>query len=414
MKKTWIFIERFSMIRTIFNLLFSNILFGFTQFLIIVSLNKFGGLEEVGLYTLALGIVAPITVLLNMGLKVHYNTNKNDDDFINYQIIRIISSVLIIIISILMCLILKYEFSTSFVIFLVASLKSIESILELDYGFLQKKELHNLIAKSNNIRSICLIIWIATCYLILNGNLLILLIGLIIFNIIFYFLYDFNYIKKVKESNKITISIIIKIVITSLPLAVATTFDTLNINIQRIILNYYLGIEKVGIYASLTTIMVTGQLVISSIMTYFLPKLNYFIIDGKRKKLQKVLIYLVSIAFLIGLSLIGSIAFFGEWILPVIFTNHYIPYKNLAVLIMIVGMFWYIAGVLNLAVVAFNEFNRQMFAVIISFLTMLIITTLSVNDFGIYGAAYALIIGMIVRIISFTIILVKKIRRMKT
>src|SRR5699024_6205403 len=100
MKKTWIFIERFSMIRTIFNLLFSNILFGFTQFLIIVSLNKFGGLEEVGLYTLALGIVAPITVLLNMGLKVHYNTNKNDDDFINYQIIRIISSVLIIIISI--------------------------------------------------------------------------------------------------------------------------------------------------------------------------------------------------------------------------------------------------------------------------------------------------------------------------
>src|SRR5699024_1833771 len=167
-------------------------------------------------------------------------------------------------------------------------------------------------------------------------------------------------------------------------------------------------------YASLTTIMVTGQLVISSIMTYFLPKLNYFIIDGKRKKLQKVLIYLVSIAFLIGLSLIGSIAFFGEWILPVIFTNHYIPYKNLAVLIMIVGMFWYIAGVLNLAVVAFNEFNRQMFAVIISFLTMLIITTLSVNDFGIYGAAYALIIGMIVRIISFTIILVKKIRRMKT
>lgn len=414
MKKTWIFIERFSMIRTIFNLLFSNILFGFTQFLIIVSLNKFGGLEEVGLYTLALGIVAPITVLLNMGLKVHYNTNKNDDDFINYQIIRIISSVLIIIISILICLILKYEFSTSFVIFLVASLKSIESILELDYGFLQKKELHNLIAKSKNIRSICLIIWIATCYLILNGNLLILLIGLIIFNIIFYFLYDFNYIKKVKESNKITISIIIKIVITSLPLAVATTFDTLNINIQRIILNYYLGIEKVGIYASLTTIMVTGQLVISSIMTYFLPKLNYFIIDGKRKKLQKVLIYLVSIAFLIGLSLIGSIAFFGEWILPVIFTNHYIPYKNLAVLIMIVGMFWYIAGVLNLAVVAFNEFNRQMFAVIISFLTMLIITTLSVNDFGIYGAAYALIIGMIVRIISFTIILVKKIRRMKT
>src|SRR5699024_3991137 len=188
----WIFIERFSMIRTIFNLLFSNILFGFTQFLIIVSLNKFGGLEEVGLYTLALGIVAPITVLLNMGLKVHYNTNKNDDDFINYQIIRIISSVLIIIISILMCLILKYEFSTSFVIFLVASLKSIESILELDYGFLQKKELDNLIAKSNNIRSICLIIWIATCYLILNGNLLILLIGLIIFNIIFYFLYDLN------------------------------------------------------------------------------------------------------------------------------------------------------------------------------------------------------------------------------
>src|SRR5699024_8499796 len=128
---------------------------------------------------------APITVLLNMGLRVHYNTNKNNDDFINYQFIRIISSIFIIIFSILICLILKYELSTSFIIFLVASLKSIESILELDYGFLQKKELHNLIAKSKNIRSISLIIWIGSCYLILNGNLRILLTGLIIFNIIF-------------------------------------------------------------------------------------------------------------------------------------------------------------------------------------------------------------------------------------
>jgi len=401
------------MIRTIFNLLFSNILFGFTQFLIIVSLNKFGGLEEVGLYTLALGIVAPITVLLNMGLRVHYNTNKNNDDFINYQFIRIISSIFIIIFSILICLILKYELSTSFIIFLVASLKSIESILELDYGFLQKKELHNLIAKSKNIRSISLIIWIGSCYLILNGNLRILLTGLIIFNIIFYFLYDLKYIKKMKENNIISSSIMMKIVITSLPLAIATTIDTLNINIQRIILNYYLGIEKVGIYASLTTMMVTGQLIISSIMTYFLPKFNQFIIDRNRKKMKKVLVYLVSIAFLIGLFLIGSIGFLGEWILPIVFTNQYIQYKNLSVLIMIAGMFWYIAGVLNLAVVAFNEFNRQMFAVIISFLAMLIITYLSVNNFGLYGAAFGLIMGMIVRIISFATILINKIRRMK-
>lgn len=398
------------MVKNIFNLLFSNILFGFTQFLIIISLNKFGGLEEVGQYTLALGIVAPIAVLLNMGLRIHYNTNKDNDGYKNYEIIRFVSSGLLIIFAIIICLLLNYELSTSLIILLVASLKSIESILELNYGFLQKKELHNLIAKSKNIRSISLILWILLCFFVLNGNLIVLLTGLILFNITFYLVFDLKYLYKLKDNYKVSISIMKKIVFTSLPLAIATTIDTLNINIQRVFLNYYVGIEEVGIYASITTMMVTGQLIMASVMTYFLPKLNQLIIAKNFKKFKNLLIILVIIASIIGLFIIAIVMLYGQWLLSIIFTEQYIPYKNLAVLIMFVGMFWYVAGALNLAVVALNEYRKQMIAIILSFLAMLLTTVITINDLELYGAAFGLIIGMIIRIIAFTMIIVRKIR----
>lgn len=180
------------MMKKVGSLMISNILFGFSQMIIIVFLNKYGSTSTVGLYTLALAIVAPVTVLLNMGLNLHYNTSKQKVFINDYLLIRYITGFLVIIISIILGIIFHHEKYLIVVISLVATLKFIESLFQINYAFLQKKEMHNLISFSKIVRSLIITIWILIISFLLKFNLIIMIIGFIIFNCIFYYFYDFK------------------------------------------------------------------------------------------------------------------------------------------------------------------------------------------------------------------------------
>ena len=73
-----------------------------------------------------------------------------------------------------------------------------------------------------------------------------------------------------------------------------------------------------GIYASLTTIMISGQLVISALLTYFLPKLNNSIKTKNIKKYLKLLSFMVIIAMILGISLILIVILFGDNIVTIL------------------------------------------------------------------------------------------------
>ncbi|TDM05188.1 oligosaccharide flippase family protein [Macrococcus lamae] len=400
------------MIKNISQLFISNFIFGLSQLLIIICLNKFGNVVDVGNYTLGLAIVAPITVFLNMSLNLHYNTNKEETNFNDYFILRLMSSSLIIVISLIVGKILNYESYTLIIILLLASLKFIESVFEIDYAYFQKKEEHYRIAYSKTIRSVFLILWIFVVAIFFKANLVLLIAGIIISNFILFFLYDFRKLSFNVDRPKISFSKIRLIILTALPLAISSTFDSLNINAQRILIDKILSIEELGIYASIMTIMVSGQIFIAAVMTYFLPKLNFYISNKMYSAFKKTLRTIVIVASVIGLILIIGTYFFGESILTLVYTKKYEGYDSLALLIMIAGMFWYISGSLYYCLLSLNLYKTQMVVILISFIIMIVSTMVLVEKLGLEGAALSIIFSMVFRVIGFAVSIFLRLKKL--
>lgn len=401
------------MIKKIGGLMISNILFGFSQMIIIVFLNKYGGISAAGQYTLALAIVAPITVLFNMGLNLHYNTSKKDVNINDYLYIRHITGILVIIISVIIGMILNHEKSIIIIILLVSILKFIESLFEINYAFLQKKEMHNSIAYSKIIRSMIIIVWILIVSFLLEFNLIIMLFGFILLNFIYIYIYDVKNINKLKEKKAVRLHEVKYIVISSIPLAVSIFIDSLNVNFQRLIIEKYISIEEVGIYASLTTVMISGQLLISAFLTYFLPKLNKAVKLNDIKKYINVLVVMIMTSMILGVFSLLSVILLGDYIVLILFTEEYIKYKSLLIFIMVTGLFWYISGTLYYGVIALNLYKAQMTSLIISFIINFIFTWILVQSIGIRGAAIGLMLSMISRCICLSLVIIIEIKKLK-
>ncbi|QPW17801.1 MULTISPECIES: oligosaccharide flippase family protein [Staphylococcus] len=401
------------MIKKIGTLMISNILFGFSQMIIIVFLNKYGGVSIVGQYTLALSIVAPITVFLNMGLNLHYNTSKKEVNISDYLYIRYSTGILMVVISIITGILLDQGNYLILIIFMISILKFIESLFEINYAFLQKKEMHNLISYSKIIRSIIIIVWIVIISFLIDLNLIIMLTGFIIFSFIILYSFDFKNVNKIKENRSVSLVNIKQIIFSSIPLAISTFIDTLNVNFQRIVIERFISIEEVGIYASLTTIMVSGQLVLSAFLTYFLPKLNNSIKLNDLKGYVKYLLFMVMTAVFLGIFLVISVILFSDNIVSILFTDEYIKYKSLLIIVMVTGLFWYISGTLYYGVIALNLYKAQMFSLIISFIINFIFTLILVQSIGIRGAAFALMLSMISRCICLSLVIIIQLKKMK-
>ncbi|MGQ0516278.1 oligosaccharide flippase family protein, partial [Bacillus sp. D-CC] len=77
----------------------ANLIYAFSQWLIILLIAKLGNVEMVGQYSLGLSITAPIFLFLNMNLRSIQATDTNNSyKFIDYFINRVITSLIGIII----------------------------------------------------------------------------------------------------------------------------------------------------------------------------------------------------------------------------------------------------------------------------------------------------------------------------
>lgn len=398
------------MIKNIINLFISNLLFGLTQLFIIIVLNKFSPLETVGWYTLSLAIVGPLTVFTNMSLHIHINTSKKEEDFINYLILRIFSSSLMIILSFMFTSLVKDSAKIYIFILLVASVKFIESIFDINYAFYQKNRKHNLVAISKSLRSILLILWMIICVLLFHANFVILFLGIIILNIVVFYIYDYKKIRKNIDIRLINIIAMGNIILSSLPLVISSTIDSLNINIQRIFIQNMLNINELGIYASLTTFMVSGQVLVAAVMTYFLPILNDSVKNKNKLLFTKIMLITSIFSLFIGFFLTVVMYFSGKKILPLLFNDNYADYVILTTLIMTAGAFWYLASALNYCILALNLYKNQMVSIILSFLLMLLLSIIFIDRYGINGAACALVFSLAARATMFGITILKKVR----
>jgi O-antigen/teichoic acid export membrane protein len=395
-------------------ILFGNTLFGLSQWILISLMAKIGNIQMVGEYTLALGITAPLFLLLNLNLRSMQATDQKDEfDFKYYFLLRIITSSITILITIFIITLFNYKISLSIIIFLVAFIKLIESQSDVVYGYFQKIEYMKLISLSKVIRGI-LNLLVVSILLLTTNSLILSLLGMLLMDLLLFFRFDLINLYKnnvprlklydlftvIKDKRKLKL-----IFLTGIPLGISNFLDSLTINSQRYIIESTLSIKELGYYSSITFIMMSGQTIIGALANAALPRLTRYFAEDIKKYI-KLINLLILIGLIIGMSLILTSLLFGDSILSFIYTKEFATYTNIFILIMIAGSVWYITGFLNAALLATRKFNYQLYVYLSSFIATFVSTILLTKDLGIIGAAYGLLIGMAVRFLFILMILI--------
>lgn len=393
-----------------------NLIYSGCQWGMLVVLAKLGNPEMVGTFTLGLAVTAPVMMFSNLQLRDIQTTDaKNHYLFNDYLGLRLITTGLALPIILWITLATGYKGETAIVIILIGFAKGLESISDVFYGLLQKHEKMDRMAISVMMKGPLSLLMLSIGTYI-SGSIIWGVLGLVIAWACILLIWDIpSYrwlINKFTSEGEIPDSLegrtakprwqlgtIRKLIWLSLPLGLVMMLISLNANIPRYFLEQSLGKKELGVFAALAYLIVAGNMVVSALGSAARPRLAKYYAGGNVSAYQKLLVQLVAIACLLGLSgiLVAWVA--GGQILTIVYQPEYAKYTELLIWLMVTAGIGYVSSFLGEGMTAARYFRTQIPLFIIVTSTSAIASFWFIPKNGLKGAAIALMIAEIVRII---------------
>lgn len=393
--------------------LFGNIIYALSQWIIITLIAKFGASEDLGKYSLALAVTAPIVLFFNFQLRTILATDiKNEYKFTQYLGSRILHLTFSFLFIIPISLLYAGDKETVLLIILMGLVKYFESISDICMGYFQKKRRIDLVGKSQLYRGILTTVVVGMLYVSTN-NLLLAILGLLIVMIMRIFVYDLKHIKKFGEIVPAFDLSWINLLKMAFPLGVVSLINSLNTNIPKYFLEYYSGVSSLGIYSALSYILIAGSMLITPISLLVGPKLATLYNQKDIKKFIKINILLSLISLFIFSIIISIVYFQGENILNLLYGNEYAVYNNVFIITTFAMCFSFITTFLNLSIVAARYFKIQPIINFIVTIITFIASIYLVNNLNILGASYTLLISKASQTFFSLVVLIYAIKNIK-
>lgn len=323
-------------------MLIGNCAYGVSQWGILILVSKYGTVEMVGKFSLALAITAPVILFSNLGLRSVQATDASEVyKFGHYLSLRLVTTGVAFLTIAGIVTVMRYPRDTSLVILSVGLAKSFESISDVIYGLLQQHERMDKISLSMIMKGLLSFLGVAAG-LFLGNNLFWGVIGLVAAWGLTLVTYDLPVGKKIMvEFEGVSPTVdghnnrfqplwnwdqIFRLVRLTLPLGITAILISLNLNIPRYFLESSFGENSLGIFAALAYPVTAERFVINAIGQSASPQLAKYFEYGNVRKFTNLLLTLSSIGFLIGLAGIILVLFFGQYLLGMIYQAEYANY----------------------------------------------------------------------------------------
>ncbi|SIT73655.1 oligosaccharide flippase family protein [Edaphobacillus lindanitolerans] len=398
-KMSWIFI--------------ANVISAFSKWLIIIVIAKQLSAVEVGLYSLALAVTAPISLLGNMKLRSLFITEQNNNVG-NYLRTRSITSLLSLTIMLFVIMVFYKEYF--FLMFFVGLIKILDLQSDMYYAIPHKENNLKLVAK--------LIIWKQVVLLLVFSislfsvkNILIALFIQVIVQFMFYMFIEKVLMKRKYHplyTTSINLSTVKDIIKLGIPLGIVQFLFSLNANIPRYFLELFTTPVKLGIFSAIVFLLNISNTFMNSMTQVFLPKLSNLYNENQKKEFRKVLFgQLTIISIAISLLMLVIVFFFGEWILGAIYGKEYSDYKNLFILITLSVSINSISWNMDNGLMAARCIRVQPIITLISLVINIITSMWLIRKYDIMGAGVALIISSSVLLTLRIVFLSRELKREK-
>jgi O-antigen/teichoic acid export membrane protein len=390
-----------------------NLVFGASQWGVLMVLAKLGSPEVVGRFALGLAICTPVMLLFNMQLRsVQATDAKQEYAFGHYLGLRLLTSGLALVVILGISLNGGYLLETSLVILIVGLSKATDSLSDVCYGQIQFHERLDRIAISMMLRgtfALGIIISLFSLY----RNLPLAVLGMVLVGVTVLLIYDIHSVHLVLQCNpeasgktvlfrplrpRYSLSQQASLVWLALPLGLVSLLISLNSNIPRYFIEWHLGERELGIYSAMAQFMLAGVMIVMALGHSASPRLARYYSNSDIPAYRTLLFKMVGVGAAVGaLGVIGAYAI-GEEILTLCYRPEYAQYPNVFVGLMVASALAYAASFLWYGITAARYFRIQ---IPLTVLTVIVCTLASfwlIPSHGLWGAAVALIMSQAVNV----------------
>ena len=378
------------------NAMFAACLWG-----ILVVLTKLGSPDIVGRFALGSAIATPFFMFANLQLRAVLATDATEAyEFRDYLGVRLLFLPGALLLALVVAS-LGYNREQFFVISMFALVRFAESLSDIFYGFAQKNERMDLVARSLWLRGFAaLVLFGGTFYL--TGNLIFSLAaqaggwGLTVL------FFDLPHLRDlIRDSGETTLrprwnrKTVREIVWMALPLGFVMLLVTLRNTIPRTFLESYFGEEELGIFSALSYLVIAGSTVILALSQSSLARLARYYSEGRREQFLATIQKILLVAAAIGAGGVLVAALVGKPLLGLLYSPEYAEHNRLFVLIMVAGGVTYVGSLMGSPVMAMR-FYRDILWVYLGNITFLgLLAWYLIPRFGMYGAAWAMLGGAV-------------------
>ena len=367
-------------------LLAGNIIYAFSQWLILLILSNNYSTESVGEYFFALALIAPIVLFVSLKLSNLVVTLKKDDtEKENVYSFRNILDVLVFFLVFILYFMFFKDNTSIYVLVSVLIYKILEQRDDLAIAYHQRDLKFREIFYLKFFRSIFYTLSIFLFSLYFNS-----IDKLIIFATLVYFLYWIVRNKKNLHIFKLDLNKVKIYIESGLSLSTSSSISSLNISGVRMYIGYVLGSSSLAIYGIISYSLTVFLILVSAISQYFLP---IFVDNSKdhkkfKNQLHKAQVLIFSLcAFFIIISYL-----FGNSLLSFFYGDNYKKYGIMLCLIFIAILFKSLSSILGTAMTSLRIYNFQLKYTVISLFLTILSTPFLVEKYEILGAFFSLIL----------------------
>jgi O-antigen/teichoic acid export membrane protein len=323
--------------------LLGSFAYGGCQWGIMVILAKIGTPEMVGQVALGFAICSPLFLFTNLHLRNTQATDaRGDYDFGAYLGLRIVSTTLALLVTLVIIAGVRYRWETAMVILFIGLAKGFEGISDIVFGLLQKNERMDFVGKSMSLKGALSlaavgisayltrdIIWTSISLSAAWG-----------ITLVVYDLPTGAFVLRDGVSGRRSIrplwdlKRLAGLAWLTLPLGFAIMAGSLRSNIPRYFMERIMGERELGIFAAMAYMGIVGGRAVYALGESASPQLAKLYVSNEIKRFAWLMIKLVTACALIGFISTGIAALWGDPILRFFYGREYASHNGVFVLIM--------------------------------------------------------------------------------
>lgn len=381
------------------------------QWLIIIVIARFTSPEKLGNFTYALAVSSPFILFSQMNLRTFMATDTRDqfelEDFFST---RFVSMIVVMVIISFIALQNEDSLSASLIIFIVGLYKATESISDIFYGAMQKREKMSHIAHSVILHGISGVLSMFLIVFFFNsveaGAISIFFIWLII--LLFHdipVVRHITYFSFFKKSCRI-----VELIKSCYPLGIVLGLASLNVNIPIYFIKLNLGTEYVGYYSAIAYFIIAGRMLTGSLSQAAAPRLARYYQQNNATNFYRFLTKLLAVGGTVGIFGVIFSILFGRFVLVFFYGTGYAEYSNFLNYIMIAGGIGYISQFMGLTLTIARLFRFMVMSNLLGATVTLIMSYIFIPSYGVSAGALALACGNMTMLLFNSLILWTKIR----